>query len=405
MRLIPNGRAEKVLRDAGIRLSQKMPTNAAQRIALFESVYHRPPQIAVRAPGRINLIGEHVDYEEGLVMPAAIDRYIFANAAVIDEPEIRLWSATCTRTPLRLPLADLAPLHGTDSWANYVAGVVAKYRDAGVPVRGFDVAFDATLPLGAGLSSSAALEAATALIVEAATGFTKTPRERALLCQAAEHEYAGVPCGIMDQLAVASGVKGHALMIDCRSLEVTPSPLPEGIAVVVVDSRVKHALADGEYAKRKADCEAAVQSLGVQRLRDASLENVHAARDRLGDRVFRRARHVVSEIGRVRRFAEALQGGDVETVGKLMAKSHTSLRDNYEVSCTELDALVAIANSLGVIGARMMGGGFGGSTVNLVREEEAASVAEAICARYRETYGAEVEAFVVHAVDGAALES
>jgi galactokinase len=245
---------------------------------------------------------------------------------------------------------------------------------------------------------------ATALIVEATTGVTRSPRERALLCQAAEHEYAGVPCGIMDQLAVSSGVEGHALMIDCRTLEVTPNPLPEGIAVVVVDSRVKHALADGEYAKRKADCETAARVLGVQRLRDATLENVHAARDRLGDRVFRRARHVVSEIGRVRHFAEALQAGDVATVGKLMAKSHASLRDNYEVSCTELDALVGIANDLGVIGARMMGGGFGGSTVNLVREDAAASVAEAICDRYREMNDAEVEAFVVHAVDGAALE-
>jgi galactokinase len=380
------------------------PTHEERR-ARFQGIYHRLPHIAVRAPGRINLIGEHVDYEEGLVMPAAIDRYIFADAAVIDEPEIRLWSATCGRPPLRLPLADLAPLHGTDAWANYVTGVVAKYRDAGAPVRGFDVTFDASLPLGAGMSSSAALEMATALIVEATTGMTKSPRERALLCQAAEHEYAGVPCGIMDQLAVSSGVRGHALLIDCRTLEVRPNPLPEGIAIVVVDSRVKHALADGEYAKRKADCETASRVLGVHRLRDATMESVNAAREQLGDRVFRRARHVVSEVGRVLHFAAALEGGDVATVGLLMASSHLSLRDDYEVSCTELDALVEIADHLGVIGARMMGGGFGGSTVNLVREEEATAVAEAICARYREANDAEVEAFVVHAVDGAALEA
>jgi len=382
-----------------------MSPSPEDRTARFSATYHRKPEIAVRAPGRINLIGEHVDYEEGLVLPAAIDRYVFGDAAANGLAEIRLWSTRSGRAPLRIALAELVPLQGEAAWANYAVGVVAKYRAAGVPVRGFDAVFDATLPLGAGLSSSAALEMATALVVEATAGITKSPRERALLCQAAEHDFAGVPCGIMDQFAVAFGMAGQALMIDCRSLEITPTPLAAGLAMVVVDSRVKHALADGEYAKRKADCEAAAEALGVSRLRDTSLEAVNGARVLLGERVFRRARHVVTEINRVRRFVEALRGGEMAALGALMARSHASLRDDYEVSCKELDSLVAIANGLGVIGARMMGGGFGGSTVNLVREGDAAAFAEAIRARYREAHGSEVEAFVVRAVDGAARES
>lgn len=370
----------------------------------FEDVFGRPPSIVARSPGRVNLIGEHVDYQDGLVLPAAIDLYITAEAAPNRENMLRLWSAASPDVPpLSMPLDRLAPARGRGAWTNYAAGVVAGYRAAGVPVSGIDIAFSTTLPPGAGMSSSAALEAATALVIEALSGVEKFPPARALLCQAAEHAFAGVPCGIMDQLAVNCGVAGHALLIDCRSLAVSPAPLPAGISIVVADTGVRHALADGEYGRRKADCEAACSVLGAATLRDVTPPDIEAAGDALCGTGFRRARHVVSEIARVRQFTEALQHDDLARMGALMAASHASLRDDYEVSCRELDTLVELATSTGVIGARMMGGGFGGSTINLVHEGEAEAIAAALCRRYREATGCGIRAFVVHAVDGAAV--
>lgn len=383
-------------------MASSIPTNETTN-ARFAEVFGHPATISARAPGRINLIGEHVDYQGGLVMPTAIDRYVFAAAAPIPEPEVRIWSAMSGGDSVVVPLDQTTPLTGESHWANYVFGVVAKYRDAGHKCGGFEIAIDADLPAGAGLSSSAALESATALVVEALAGIQKLPKERALLCQAAEHAYAGVPCGIMDQLAVNGGVAGHGLAIDCRTLDVTPSPLPAGIAMVVVDSKVKHALADGEYGKRKADCVAAAGALGATYLRGVTPRQVEALKGVVSDQVYRRARHVVTEIVRVQEFARALEKGDLEKIGELMAGSHASLRDDFEVSCAELDQLVEIANEAGVIGSRMTGGGFGGSTVNLVKEADAESVAQDIVRRYKEKTGADVEAFVVHAVAGANL--
>ena len=369
----------------------------------FSATFGRPCAILVNAPGRINLIGEHVDYQGGLVMPAAIDRYISAAAARIDQRELRIHSSVDRRT-IRVPLEPASPLTGDRSWANYVVGVAAKYREAGHQLGGLELALSTSLPIGAGLSSSAALESATALVIESLFDLDLPPRERALLCQRAEHDWAGVPCGIMDQLAVNCGVAGHALKIDCQSLQIETAPLPQGFAIVVVDSKVKHALADGEYAKRKADCEAAADALGVANLREADAAMIDSAQAELGDRIYRRARHVVDEIGRVREFTRALEGGDTAMVGALMAASHASLRDNYEVSCPELDTLVDLARGLGAAGARLMGGGFGGSTVNLVPAEHASEFARKIVDRYQEARGAEVEAFIVQAVDGASRE-
>lgn len=361
----------------------------------------REPEWASTAPGRINLIGEHVDYQGGLVLPAAIDRGVCAAAVRIEQPLLRMHTSFRGGAEVEIPLDALAPLDGVSSWANYPLGVVACYRQAGHDAGGLAISFDATLPAGAGLSSSAAFEAATALIVEQALSIELPPLERALLCQQAEHEYAGVPCGIMDQLAVNAGQVGHALLIDCQSLSVAPTPLPNGVAMVVVDSGVKHALADGEYAKRRADCEHAATILGVGCLREVSLSDVEAARGTLGDRVFRRARHVVSEIGRTRRFAAAMGAGDLRAAEALMAASHASLRDDYEVSCPELDTLVDIANTLGVAGARMMGGGFGGSTIQLVPVSDAIDLARAIEVAAR-AKGLRVSAFPVNAATAAA---
>ena len=361
----------------------------------------REPELASAAPGRINLIGEHVDYQGGLVLPAAINRGVFAAAVRLEEPVLRLHTSFRGGAEVEIPLDAIAPREGAESWANYPLGVVACYRHAGHDAGGLAIAFDATLPAGAGLSSSAAFEAATAVIVEQALGIELPPRDRALLCQRAEHDYAGVPCGIMDQLAVNAGQAGHALLIDCQSLTVTPTPLPADVAMVVVDSGVKHALADGEYAKRRADCEHAAAILGVRCLRETSLADVEAARATLGDRVFRRARHVVTEIERTRRFAAAMAAGDLQAAAALMAASHTSLRDDYEVSCPELDTLVEIANALGVAGARMMGGGFGGSTIQLVPAGEAVELANAIEASAA-AKGLRVSGFPVNAAAAAA---
>ncbi|MEM7147374.1 MAG: galactokinase [Verrucomicrobiota bacterium] len=366
----------------------------------FGSIFGGSPTVTTRAPGRINLIGEHVDYQDGLVLPAAIDRYVYGSARAISEPELRLWSSLGERH-ITVPLDRSCPLTGDDKWANYVFGVVAKYRDEGHPVCGFEAAFDADLPAGSGLSSSAALESATALLVEAMIEVDLPPVERALLCQVAEHEWAGVPCGIMDQLAVNSGIENQALLIDCRTLGIMPVSIPPELAIVVVDSRVSHALADGEYAKRKADCESAARSLDVKSLRDISVQELNSSSRSLEERTYKRARHVVGEIDRVRRFVAALEAGEIRVAGALMAESHMSLRDDFEVSCAELDVLVEFANDLGAIGARMMGGGFGGSTVNLVHGASAEEFADQIVRRYSEQQGSEVEAFVVNPVTGA----
>ena len=357
----------------------------------------------MKAPGRVNLIGEHVDYQDGLVMPAAIDRHVIATARSIAEPEVRL-SSSESLPEVVVPLEHKTPFSGDQSWVNYPFGVVAKYREAEYSVGGLEVRFKSDLPVGAGLSSSAALESATALVIEGMLGIELSSTERALLCQSAEHDWAGVPCGIMDQLAVNAGVAGHALRIDCRTLEIVPAPLPADLAIVVVDSKVRHALADGEYAKRKTDCETAAGILKMDTLRDADAEQLDAAAKALGDRVRRRARHVITEIARVQAFAKALDVGDKAAAGELMAASHASLRDDYEVSCTELDALVEIACDLGAVGARMTGGGFGGCTVNLVDASAAPIFADQVVARYRDQFGTEVEAWVVKLVAGAGMK-
>jgi galactokinase len=355
-----------------------MQATPAATAAQLHTWCGREVEFLAAAPGRINLIGEHVDYQGGLVLPAAIDLSVFAAAARLDEPVIRLHTSFPGADEVVIPLASLASQSGPAAWANYPIGVLACYQQAGHATGGLAIAFDASLPAGAGLSSSAAFEAATAVIIEQALGIRLPARDRALLCQQAEHRYAGVPCGIMDQLAVNAGQPGHALLIDCQSLEVSPTPVPDSVAMVVVDSGVKHALADGEYAKRRADCEAAAQTLGVSCLREASPELVISAQTQLGERIFRRARHVVTEVERTRQFAAALAEHHLEEAARLMAASHASLRDDFEVSCDELNTLVEIANGMGIRGSRMMGGGFGGSTIQLVPVADAPAIATAI---------------------------
>ena len=311
--------------------------------------------VRARAPGRVNLIGDHTDYTGGLVLPMAVD---LATSVTGERggQVVRLRSTLASEEAV-VPLDVADPAAVTPAWARYVAGVVAVLR----PATGFTGAVSTTLPVGAGLSSSAALELAVAL----ALGFEGTPLELALACQRAEQIASGVPCGIMDQLASAAGVAGHALLIDCRTNEVTPVPLLAGLQVVVVHSGEARALAGSAYAERRVQCEAAADEIGP--LRDATAADVASLSDPV---VRRRARHVVTENARVHAFVDALDRRDPGTAGRLMVESHASLRDDFEVSTPALDALVErLTATPGVLGARLTGAGFGGCVVALVHAE------------------------------------
>ena len=306
------------------------------------------------APGRVNLIGDHTDYTGGLVLPMAIDLGTTVDGTR-GGSQVRLRSADESLEAV-VDVTERDPAALTPPWARYVGGVVAELE----PQLGFTGSVRTTLPIGGGLSSSAALEVAVAL----ALGFEGTPLELATLCQRAEHRASGVPCGIMDQLASAAGVADHALMIDCATLQITPVAVPEDVDVVVVHSGHERSLTGSAYAERRAQCEAAEAIIGPLRL--ATLSDAEGLRDPL---MRRRARHVISENHRVRAFAGALSQGDLVAAGRLMVESHTSLRDDFEVSTPALDRLVErLLSTPGVLGARLTGAGFGGCVVALARQ-------------------------------------
>jgi galactokinase len=384
---------------------------ASRTRARFATAFGRPPRWLAAAPGRVNLIGEHTDYNDGFVLPLAIDRYVVLAAdrppaaGTPAAPSIRLQS-TAFEAGATLA-ADGSGSSGAPAppWTRYVQGVVAGLHRHGIEAGPLDVLIDASLPLGGGLSSSAALEVATATLVEAAAGWALDPLEKAKLCQTAEQQAAGVPCGIMDQYSSIFGRSGAALLLDCRSLESQGVPLDDrAVAVLVINSRVKHALADGAYAERRAQCEAAAAALGVPALRDATRDLLEGAQGTLEPVLYRRARHVISENERTTRAAGAIRAGDWLEAGRLMAASHESLRDDYEVSCPELDWLADRAGRVpGVFGARMTGGGFGGCIVCLVHPGALDDVARQVTTDYQAHFTIEPLAFPVRAVAGAGL--
>lgn len=377
----------------------------------FTVRFGRPPEVRAISPGRINLIGEHIDYLGGEVMPIAIDRHITIEAAPNRKRTCEIFPIGMgLDAPATFSLDSVAPFENADdSWLNFIAGVAAMYARSGIGVPGFQATISSTLPTGAGLSSSAALETAIALVIEQLTGVEQDVTDRALLCQQAEHEFAGVPCGVMDQMAVGAGRAGHVLKLDCRDLSIKHVPLPTGMAVLTADTGVKHALGDGEYRKRRRDCEEALTLLGADSFRDLAPEDLEGSEAVLGDRLFRRARHAVTEMERVDSFASALVANDDEEIGRAMWASHDSLRDDFEVSCPELDFLVDAATGagreMGVVGSRMTGGGFGGSTVTLVRREEAERLQQHLEKIYREKFGRSLNCFITAAVDGAQVAS
>jgi galactokinase len=376
-----------------------MPADTTALADAFAERHGRPPTLVAEAPGRVNLIGEHTDYNDGFVLPAAIDRTIAVAAASRDDDRIVVHALGPSQADdFRLSAAKRHPMGG---WRNYIRGVVWALLDRQLPLAGADLSIDGDIPIGAGLSSSAALELAVAGALCAVAGVEVPPRDLALLCQRAEHMYARVQCGVMDQFASALGVTDHAILIDCRSLETEPVPIPDGIAIVVIDSKIPRDLSATPYNRRREECAEAARLIGVPALRDADEAFLVGMGDHLTGDLYRRARHIVTESARVLRAREALTSGDTETFGRLLAESHASLRDDFEVSTPELDTLVELASAApGVIGARMTGAGFGGCTVNLVSAGQTGSFIDAVVPQYRPQTGFDAEAYVCHAVDG-----
>lgn len=372
----------------------------------FRREYGRDARL-FRAPGRVNLIGEHTDYNDGFVMPMAIDYGTTVAAAACDNRRVRVRSLNRNES-FEFDL-DGAGGRARHSWLDYVEGVARVLESRGALLSGADLLIESDVPVGAGLSSSAALEISVGLALLGLSGAEVDRVALALAGQRAEHEYVGTMCGIMDQLVVTLGRKDHALLIDCRSLETQEIPMKESeIAVIICDSRVKHELAASEYNTRRAECERGVELLGevlpeIRALRDVSVEEFEKYEARLPEPVRSRCRHVVTENERTLAAAAALRSGDYKEMGRLMLLSHKSLRDDYEVSCFELDKLVEAAMSLpdATLGARMTGGGFGGCTVNLVRRGSLENFQEAVAREYNNATQKQPGIYVVSAAEGA----
>ncbi len=344
--------------------------------AAFESRCGRPPDGVWAAPGRVNLIGEHTDYNDGWVLPFAIEAEIVVAAAPRTDEVLRMWSLQEAGGPVEVRLERLEP-GGVDGWAAFVAGCAWALRDGGV--TGADLVVSSTVPLGAGLSSSAALTCATTAALCELAGRELEPIDLAMTARSAEADFVGAPIGVMDQLASVLGRAGHALLIDTRRMQVQALPFdpPErGFVLLILDTRVQHSVGSGAYGERRAACEAAAERLGVPSLREAGLHDL----TRLDGMLLRRARHVVTENERVLATAERLREQDLPGVGPLMSASHVSLRDDYEVSAPELDAVVDAALAAGAEGARMTGSGFGGSAIALMKVEDEEAVRASVLA-------------------------
>ena len=384
---------------------QKLAADTAQR---FAKSYGRPPRWIVAAPGRVNVIGEHTDYNDGFVLPMAIEHYAVMAA---DRPSdgknvIQIRDTSGVEPVLVDVTAPVKP--GLPKWGNYPRGVIAGFLAKGINPGGLDVLLHSTVPLGGGLSSSAALEVATATLLEAVSGKKLEPVEKALLCQKAENDFAGVPCGIMDQFVSVMGRANHLLLLDCRSRKTELVPMSDAsVSLMIINTNVKHELTGGGYAQRRLQCELAAKILGVPALRDATAQALERAKDKLDEVVFRRVRHVISEIERTLHAAEGVRASNWASVGQLMYASHDSLRDDYEVSCQELDVVVEIAGDIGfkggIYGCRMTGGGFGGCAVALVKTELVETISERLAADYKRKTKIAATIFVSRPAAGATV--
>ncbi len=361
-----------------------------------------------QAPGRVNLLGEHTDYSGGFCMPAALDFNTLVAASSRKDTLLRMYSLDF-RNAAEFDLNDLQR-KGKDEWSSFPAGVAWSLGLRGIKLKGADLTFSGNVPLGAGLSSSASIEVATATALLALTG-TEMPRPQiALACQKAENDFVGAPCGIMDQFVSACGVKDNALAIDTRALTSELAPIPADLRLVVCNSMVQHSVGDGKYGARRHEVEEAARAVarklgkdeGNFQLRDATLQNLFAAKDGMSDEAFLRGRHVITDSERVHLGVAALQAGDARVFGALMTDAHASFRDDFAASCDRCDLLVRLAMSLeGCLGSRLTGGGFGGCTVSLVETAKVDAFAKGLADRYKEATGVEAPVFVCKIADGA----
>ena len=384
-----------------------------QLTAHYREKFGNPPTHIARAPGRVNLLGEHVDYNDGFVLPAAIDRATYVAFSPTNTPHSMLvavdfdqqasFSAESVQTKTQ---ADSSPL---PEWALYPAGVMWSLTEEKLSTPSMNAVFASDVPRGSGLSSSASVEMAFMIAWQTLGGWTLPSMQRALLGQKAENKYVGVNCGIMDQFASACGVENKLLLLDCRSLEWKTVPLPDNVSIVIADTTVRRKLTSGEYNKRRSACEEAVRLLqqdlpDIKSLRDVCVKDFNRLAEKLPAEIEKRARHVVEEIGRSNQAEALLEAGDIQNFGRLMNECHVSLRDLYEVSCPELNVMVNVAQSLdGCYGARLTGAGFGGCTVNLVAKESVEGFAQALAKGYESETGLHPEIYITHASTGAKL--
>jgi galactokinase len=379
--------------------------NAAREIKNRLSAQFAGPVRVFRAPGRVNLIGEHTDYNDGFVMPAAIRFYIWVAISPRDDRKLVLQSEDFPDQRV-IDLADVETQRSGE-WTDYVSGVALTLEQAGHRLRGANLLIRGDVPVGAGLSSSAAIGVASGMALLENSEISLPAVELAKICQRSENEFVGARVGIMDPFVSRCGQEGKALTLDCRSLAFELLPIPETVSLVICNTMVKHALANGEYNTRRRECEEGVRVLEavlpeIHSLRDVTLEQLETHRTLLSTLLYRRCRHVISENGRVLAAAAALKKRDLSAFGKLMAKSHESLRDDFEVSCRELDMMVEIASSCnGIHGARMTGGGFGGCTINIVANESVDEFEEEVRRVYRDKMGLEMQILVSNAAEGA----
>jgi galactokinase len=373
-------------------------------LATFREVYGTPPTFLIRAPGRANLIGEHTDYNDGFALPLAIDRAIWLAIAPRDDATLAVHSIDFGGETARFPLDRLLD-EGLPHWSGHVRGGWWLMGQKGHAPPGADIVLGSDIPIGAGVSSSAAIGVAVIEAVLAVLGDdSHTQVDKALLAVELEHEFLHVPCGVLDQIASAAAIDGSAMLLDCRSLAITPVGIPAGASIVVMNTMKSRALNESAYGERRAQCEAAAAALGVPALRDATMDTLEAARGKLTDVQFRRARHVVTENARTLAARAALEGGDLAEAGRLLDASHASLRDDFEVSCRELDVMSALARAHpACYGARMMGGGFGGSAVGLVRAEAVGPFVEAVAAEYEAATGLAPQMIICKAVAGSGV--
>ncbi|WP_323960780.1 galactokinase [Arthrobacter sp. JZ12] len=370
----------------------------------FHRRFGQRPEGIWAAPGRVNVIGEHTDYNDGFVLPFAIDRATLVAASVREDSTVRV-SSTFSDGDVVVAELDGLAAGDVEGWAAYPVGVLWALREAGHPVRGMDLLIDSQVPVGAGLSSSAAIECAVAVAANELFAVGLAGPDLALIGQRAENEMVGAPTGLMDQSASLLGKKGHAVFLDCRSRETELVPLPlqdEGLALLVIDTRVSHAHATGGYAARRRACEVGADVMGVPALRDLSEADLEEASGLLDDETFRRVRHVVTENTRVQEAVELLRAEGPRAIAPLLDSSHVSMRDDFEISCPELDLAVDSSRGAGALGARMTGGGFGGSAIALTQIEDIERVGAAVLEAFAEAGFTEPVIFAVSPADGAA---